>query len=99
MIKNKDIIFYVTEGSVNITQPYNVTQRDNHRSDTILVATMFLNPPMTQRIAGIIAISVFVGIALLTLLTLCLIKIGFFNREKIDLEALKAENDLCIKIV
>ena len=100
MIKNKDIIFYVTEGSINVMQPYSVTQRDSHKSNSILVATMFVGPPIAQHIIRIetLAISIFVGIVFIVLLTGCLIKIGFFKRERIDLEALKAENDTGIHI-
>lgn len=96
-MENKDIIFYVTEGCVNITQPY-VAKRDGHKLNT-LVATTFLGPLLTQRIsAWLIAFSIFLGIVLLTLLTLCLMKVGFFDR--LDLEALKeTEIDVCIKIV
>lgn len=97
-MKNKDIIFYVTEGSVTITRPHlNITQR-GHKPDTVLVATTFLGSPVPQRIAvWIIALSVILGVALLILLILGLIKIGFFNRKKkIELEALKAETDVCL---
>ncbi|XP_025265268.1 integrin alpha-4-like isoform X2 [Camponotus floridanus] len=99
LMKNKDIVFYVTEGSVTITGPHlNITQREGHKPDTVLVATTFLGSPVAQRIAvWIIALSVILGIALLILLILGLIKIGFFNRrKKMELEALKAETDVCL---
>ncbi|XP_012523377.1 integrin alpha-PS4 [Monomorium pharaonis] len=101
MLKHKDIIFYVTEGSVTITQPDNVAQREGHKSDVILVATTFLGSPIAQQIAvWIIALSVILGVALLTLLVLGLIKIGFFNRKKkLELEALKAETDKKYNVV
>ncbi|XP_039310702.1 integrin alpha-8 isoform X3 [Solenopsis invicta] len=96
IINNKDIIFYVTEGSINIMQLYNVTQRNSHKSNSILVATMFVGPPIAQHIIQIeiLAISIFVGLLFVTLLTLWLIKIGFFKRDRIDLEALMAENNI-----
>lgn len=98
LMKGKDIIFYVTEGSVMITRPYNIAQREGHKPDTVLVATTFLSSPIAQRIAvWIIALSVILGIVLLILLILGLIKIGFFNRrKKMELEALKAETDVCL---
>jgi len=98
VLKHKDIIFYVTEGSVTITQPNNVTQRESHKPDTTLVATTFLGSPIAQQVAvWIIALSVILGVALLILLILGLIKIGFFNRKKkLELEALKAETDVCL---
>ncbi|KAL6264540.1 hypothetical protein P5V15_004645 [Pogonomyrmex californicus] len=96
VIKHKDIIFYVTEGSIVIKQPNNIAQRENHKQDDILVATTFLGSPIAQRIAiWIIVLSVILGIILLILLILGLIKIGFFNRKKkLELEALKAEADV-----
>lgn len=98
MLKHKDIIFYVTEGSVTITQPDNVAQREGHKRDVILVATTFLGSPIAQQVAiWIIALSVVLGVALLILLILGLVKIGFFNRKKkLELEALKAETDVCL---
>lgn len=97
-MKGKDIIFYVTEGSVTITQPDNIAQRESHKPDTVLIATTFLGSPVAQRIAvWIIALSVILGIVLLILLILGLIKIGFFKRkQKMELEALKAETDVCL---
>ncbi|CAL1684033.1 unnamed protein product [Lasius platythorax] len=101
LTKGKDIIFYVTEGSVAITRPYNIAQREGHKPDTVLVATTFLGSPIAQRIAvWIIALSVILGIALLILLILALIKIGFFNRKKkMELEALRAETDKKYNVV
>lgn len=97
-MKGKDIIFYVTEGSVTITQPDNISQKKGHKPDTVLIATTFLGSPVAQQIAvWIIALSVILGIVLLILLILGLIKIGFFNRkQKMELEALKAETDVCL---
>ncbi|KAM0729346.1 Integrin alpha-PS4 [Formica fusca] len=98
LMKGKDIIFYVTEGSVTITQPDNIAQRESHKPNTVLIATTFLGSPVAQRIAvWIIALSVILGIVLLILLILGLIKIGFFKRkQKMELEALKAETDVCL---
>jgi len=88
----------VTEGSVTITQPDNIAQREDHKPDATLVATTFLGSPIAQGIAvWIIALSVILGIVLLILLVLGLIKIGFFTRKKkLELEALKAETDVCL---
>lgn len=101
MLKHKDIIFYVTEGSVAITQPKNIAQREGHKPDVTLVATTFLGSPIAQQIAvWIIALSVILGVALLILLVLGLIKIGFFHRKKkLELEALKAETDKKYNVV
>ncbi|XP_011872800.1 PREDICTED: integrin alpha pat-2-like [Vollenhovia emeryi] len=101
MLKHKDIIFYVTEGSVVITQPDKIAQREGHKPDVTLVATTFLGSPIAQRVAiWIIALSVILGVALLILLVLGLIKIGFFNRKKREeLEALKAETDKKYNVV
>lgn len=98
MMKDKDIIYYVSKGSVMITQPSNVVQKAGHRPDTALVATTFLGSLVAQQIAvWIIALSVVLGIVLLILLVLALVKIGFFNRKtKLELEALKAETDVCL---
>ncbi|XP_070157103.1 integrin alpha-PS4 isoform X2 [Polyergus mexicanus] len=51
LMKGKDIIFYVTEGSVTITQPDNIAQRESHKPDTVLIATTFLGSPVAQKIA------------------------------------------------
>lgn len=97
MLKHKDIIFYVTEGSVIVIQPDNIAQRKDHKPDTTLVATTFLGSPIAQQISvWIIALSVILGVALLILVVLGLIKVGFFNRKKkLELEALlKAKTDV-----
>ncbi|KAL6431766.1 hypothetical protein ACFW04_007349 [Cataglyphis niger] len=101
LMKGRDIIFYVTEGSVTITQPDNIFQKEGHKPDTVLIATTFLGSPVAQQIAvWIIALSIILGIVLLILLILGLIKIGFFNRkQKMELEALKAETDKKYNVV
>ncbi|EFN89848.1 Integrin alpha-PS4 [Harpegnathos saltator] len=98
LMKDKDIVFFVSEGNVAITQPYNITQRNGHKPDAALVATTFLGSPIAERIAvWILVLSIALGIVLLLLLILALIKIGFFNRKKkMELEALKAETDVCL---
>ncbi|XP_076235049.1 integrin alpha-5 [Calliopsis andreniformis] len=94
MIEGKDIIFVVSNGSVNIVQP-NITQKLGHKPDTAIIATMFLGSPVNERLATwIIVLSVVVGIILLILLVLGLIKMGFFNRKKKEeLEALKSKTN------
>ncbi|XP_072762509.1 integrin alpha-8 isoform X2 [Anoplolepis gracilipes] len=98
LMKDKDIIFYVTEGSVTVTQPYNISQRKGHKPDIVLVPTTFLGSPIAQQVAiWIIVLSIILGIVLLILLILGLMKIGFFNRKKkMELEALRAETDVCL---
>lgn len=97
-MKDKDIVFFVSEGNVTITQPYNITQRHGHKPDAAFVATTFVGSPVAERIAvWILALSIALGIILLLLLILGLIKIGFFNRKKkMELEALKAESDVYV---
>ncbi|XP_014480126.1 PREDICTED: integrin alpha-9-like [Dinoponera quadriceps] len=97
LMKDKDIVFLVTEGEVTITQPCNISQRNGHKPDVAFVATTFLGSPVAERIAAwILALSIALGIILLILLILGLIKIGFFNRkQKMELEALKAATDVC----
>lgn len=94
-MKDKDIIFFMSEGSVTIIQPRDIVQRDGNKPDTTFIATTFLGSPISQRVAvWIIILSVSLGIILLVLLILGLIKIGFFNRKKkMELETLKAETE------
>ncbi|KAG7202815.1 hypothetical protein KM043_009972 [Ampulex compressa] len=101
MINEKDIIFYVSEGIVNITEPANILQGPGLKPDIALVATTFLGSPIAEHIATwIIILSIFLGIILLILLILGLIKLGFFNRKKKEeLMALKAESNMQQKIV
>lgn len=101
LMKDKDIIFYVTEGSVTVTQPYNISQRKGHKPDIVLVPTTFLGSPIAQQVAiWIIVLSIILGIVLLILLILGLMKIGFFNRKKkMELEALRAETDKTYNVV
>jgi len=95
---NNDIILYATEGSVAVTQPGNFTQRDDHKPSTTLVTTKFFTSPIAQEISiWIIVLSAILGILLLLLMILGLIKIGFFNRKKkLELEALKANTEVCL---
>ncbi|KAL6264541.1 hypothetical protein P5V15_004646 [Pogonomyrmex californicus] len=98
VIGGKDIIFYVTEGSIIVTQPYNIPQKDGHKSD--ITWTTFLGPPIVQELPEwIMTLSIFLGISLLLLLTLGLRKVGFFSRKRIDFDTLKAEDDLMINVV
>ncbi|XP_032691162.1 integrin alpha-9-like isoform X2 [Odontomachus brunneus] len=101
LMKDKDIVFYVSEGNVIITQPYNIIQRHGHKPDAAFVATTFVGTPVAERIAmWILALSIALGIILLLLLILGLIKVGFFNRKKkMELEALKAESDKKYNVV
>ncbi|XP_020284069.1 integrin alpha-PS4-like [Pseudomyrmex gracilis] len=96
IMKDKDIIFYVTEGAIRI-HPGNIVQRKYQKPYFATVATTFLGSPISKRIAlWIVAVSIFLGIVLLLLFILGLIKLGFFNRKKKqELEILKTETDLC----
>ncbi|XP_017793585.1 PREDICTED: integrin alpha-8-like [Habropoda laboriosa] len=95
MMEGKDIIFFLSNGNVNIVEPHNITQKIEHKPDSTSVATMFLGSPITEQIAAwIVVLSITSGILLLILLILALIKIGFFNRKKKEeLRALKSETD------
>ncbi|XP_015609620.1 integrin alpha-PS5 [Cephus cinctus] len=101
MTEGKDIIFVVSKGYVTITQPEGIIQSQPSKPDTALVGTTFVGSPVADRIAvWIIIVSVLLGALLLILLTLALIKIGFFNRKKKDeLEALKAQTDTSYGII
>nr|XP_033205662.1 integrin alpha-4-like [Bombus vancouverensis nearcticus] len=95
MVEEKDIIFFLSSGHVNILESNHVMKKIRHKSDDTIIATMFLGSPVTQHIAmWIIALSIVLGILLLILLILALLKIGFFNRSrKKELEALKSQTD------
>lgn len=97
-MKNNDVILYATAGSVAVMQPGNFSQRDDRKPNTTLVTTKFLTSPIAQKISvWIIVLSAILGILLLLLLTLGLVKVGFFNRKKkLELEALKAYTDVRI---
>lgn len=96
MMEEKDIIFFLSSGHVNILESNHVIKKIRRKSDDTIIATMFLGSPVTQHIAmWIIALSIALGILLLILLILALLKIGFFNRNrKKELEALKSETDV-----
>lgn len=44
MIDGKNVILFVSNGSVGIAQQYNITQKLGHKPDTAIVVTMFLDP-------------------------------------------------------
>lgn len=96
MMEEKDIIFFLSSGHVNILESNYVMKKIRNKSDDTIIATMFLGSPVTQHIAmWIITLSIVLGILLLILLILALLKIGFFNRNrKKELEALKSETDV-----
>lgn len=95
-MESRDIIFFVSNGSMAIVQPRGIVQRGENKPDTTLVGTTFVGSPVAARIAvWIIVLSVLLGILLLVLLTLGLVKLGFFHRKKKEeLEALKTESDV-----
>ncbi|KAL2744661.1 integrin alpha-8-like isoform X1 [Vespula maculifrons] len=92
MLENKNIILFVSKGIVNITQPPNVIQGSTNKPDTTIITTKFQGSPINERVAGwIVVLSIFLGIILFILITLGLIKLGFFHRKKkAQLEALIA---------
>jgi hypothetical protein len=95
-MQEKDIIFFVSRGEVKITEPRGIIQIVRDKPDITAVGTTFIGSPRTNRVAvWIIVLSVILGIILLILLTLGLIRTGFFDRKrKKELEALKAETDV-----
>lgn len=92
-MKGKDIIFFLSNGDIDILESYYSAKKKQHKPHNVMVATMFLGSPVTEQIATwIIIVSITVGILLLILIILALIKIGFFNRKKKkELDALKSE--------
>lgn len=95
MIEGRDIIYFVSNGSVNIVQP-TIISKLGHKPNSTIVATRFLGSPVTEKVAtATIVLSIVFGILLLILLVLGLIKLGFFNRKKKEeLEALKSETNV-----
>ncbi|XP_023288671.1 integrin alpha-8 [Orussus abietinus] len=100
-MEGKDIIYYVSMGSVKMTHPDRVVQTVGDKYNNVLVATTFVGSPIKGHVAlWVIVLSVFLGIVLLILLVLGLIKYGFFSRKKkMELEALMAETDKTDMIV
>ncbi|XP_063977338.1 uncharacterized protein LOC135162618 [Diachasmimorpha longicaudata] len=92
---SKDIIYFVSKGSVMITHPSQVSETSEMGAKSTLVVTKFLETAAAAQVTiWIIVVSVLVGILLLALLIFALIKLGFFNRKhKEELEALKADSD------
>ncbi|XP_076645914.1 integrin alpha-8 isoform X2 [Halictus rubicundus] len=93
VLQMKDIIHFLSNGSVYIAQPQNITQRYDNKPDNAIVATMFLGSPVTEQLASwIIILSISLGIILLVFLILGLITLGFFNRKKREeLKTLKSD--------
>ncbi|XP_078038533.1 integrin alpha-8 [Augochlora pura] len=83
MLEMKDIILVSTNGSVHITQPYNIITRITNKPHNAFVTTKFIGSPVSEQLAGwIIILSVILGIILLIFLILGLVALGFFNRKK-----------------
>ncbi|XP_076379029.1 integrin alpha-8 [Megalopta genalis] len=93
MLEMKDIVLVLTNGSVHITQPYNIITRNTNKPHNAFVATTFIGSPVTEQLAlWIIILSVILGIILLIFLILGLIALGFFNRKKREeLKTLKSD--------
>ncbi|XP_015183768.1 PREDICTED: integrin alpha-PS4-like isoform X2 [Polistes dominula] len=94
-LKDKNIILFASKGRVNITQPPNVIQGSTNKPDITVITTKFEGSPINERVAmWIIALSIFLGIAVFILINLALIKLGFYQRKKKEqLEALKATSN------
>lgn len=97
-MEEKDIVYFVSSGHVNISLPKGIVQINNNNSDHVAIGTTFVGSPTAKPVAvWIIAFSVVFGIILLIILIIVLVKIGFFNRrKKEELEALKADNNVSI---
>ncbi|XP_046490038.1 integrin alpha-PS5-like [Neodiprion pinetum] len=91
VIQAKDIIFFVTNGSIVISS-LNVIDRQtvNNASDAIMIGTVLTGTQIEHRIAiWILVLAVFLALLLLILITLGLLKFGFFKRsKKLELQAL-----------
>ncbi|XP_063977840.1 integrin alpha-8-like isoform X2 [Diachasmimorpha longicaudata] len=92
---SKDIIYFVSNGSVMITHPSRASGPSGMRAKSTFVGTKFLGTPVAAPVASwVIPVSVLVGILLLALVIFALIKLGFFKRKhKEELEELKADSD------
>ncbi|XP_033228288.1 integrin alpha-8-like isoform X2 [Belonocnema kinseyi] len=93
-MEGKDILFFVTEGTMIITKSEGFANTIETKSNTTYVGTTFLGSPIEEKIAlWILVSSILLGILLLILLILILTKLGFFtrNRRK-QLRALKADS-------
>ncbi|KAF2904031.1 hypothetical protein ILUMI_02128 [Ignelater luminosus] len=86
----KDIIIFSTTGIVTIKSPSNFTQSGD-RLDIARVSSVFIGEKSNFKIeTWHIIVAVVVGILLLLLLTMGLVKAGFFQRKKREqLQALK----------
>lgn len=95
-MKEKDILFYVSEGFVEIRQPNVTFDSANKKPDFKQIATTFFGRRETKQVAiWIFVLSVLLGIGLTTILTVLLMKVGFFNRKiKDDLDALKSAEEV-----
>ncbi|XP_028982311.1 integrin alpha-5 [Diachasma alloeum] len=92
---SKDIIYFISNGSVMITHPSRASEASGVRAKSTLVGTKFLGTPVAAPVASwVIPVSVLVGIHLLALVIFALVKLGFFKRKhKEELEELKADSD------
>ncbi|GAB6027783.1 hypothetical protein CHUAL_002018 [Chamberlinius hualienensis] len=93
-IMNKlDAALFVTEGSISITSTPSDIQPVINRPDVTAVTTEIKpgSPPLPESLAPwIIPVSVIGGLLLLILITVALVKMGFFKRQaREDMEKLK----------
>ncbi|OXU22151.1 hypothetical protein TSAR_007699 [Trichomalopsis sarcophagae] len=98
-MKGKDVLLFVSEAFVKITQPNITLESDNKKPDFKQISTMFFRLRQAKEAAivplWIIVLSVLLGIVLTTILTALLVKFGFFNRRiKDDLDALKSTDEV-----
>ncbi|XP_046750569.1 integrin alpha-PS5-like [Diprion similis] len=94
VIQAKDIIFFVTNGSIAISSP-NVIDRQttNNASDAMMIGTVLTGTQIEHHVAlWILALAVFLALLLLILIIFGLFKFGFFKRsKKMELKALLQE--------
>lgn len=99
MRNGKNIIYFTSNGHVEVTVPTGIIQKPGNKPDFFIVGTTFVSSQAAGIAIWIIVVSAVLGILLLALLTLGLIKFGFFSRKKKEeLEALKANEDVKIII-
>lgn len=92
-MREKDIIYFVSQGFIEITQPHVNINYEIQRANFKEIITTFLSRRKPEKVAiWIILLSVLLGLVLLTLLTLLLYKLGFFDRRgREDLNNSKSE--------
>uniref|UniRef100_A0A1Y1LB11 Uncharacterized protein n=1 Tax=Photinus pyralis TaxID=7054 RepID=A0A1Y1LB11_PHOPY len=90
ILGKKDIILFTTDGELTIRNPKNFEQ-SGIRPDTAHVTSTFIGETTKESVdTWIIVAAAIAGLLLLLLLTMALVKAGFFQRtKKAELAALK----------